>query len=222
MILHLLDGTEDHPVYQEFQVANLGRQHDFLKSAVEAGLKVGKAFLSTHILKALNYQAIVCLHTHAGEFRPCDVDVGKIQPARPWNVQALMDDLVNTVNRNWDAFDPIALAAFVLWRVNVIHPFINGNGRTARAGCYFVLCLKLNAWLPGKRNLPQLIDENHDEYVVALRAADAGDLSQLHIFLNRLVQEQLAEAFTGTADAAAQEDPILLPNVQATDDGPQP
>ena len=67
-----------------------------------------------------------------------------------YRVPALMDDFVNTVNRNWEQTDPVVLAAFVLWRLNNIHPFINGNGRTARACAYFVLCVRAGGWLAGQ------------------------------------------------------------------------
>lgn len=195
MILHLIaGGTENHPVYQELQVSNVARQYDFLLSAASASLSVGKSFLSTHIIKALNFHAITCLHTNAGEFRPCEVTVGTHTPPPFYLVQALMDDFVNTVNRAWDSTDPIALAAFVLWRLNNIHPFINGNGRTARVACYFVLCLKLEKLLPGTKMLPELINRNHEEYEGALRAADQGDSSALHNLLARLLKEQMDSA----------------------------
>lgn len=195
MILHLIaGGTEEHPVYREIQVSNNGRQYDFLLSAISASLQVGKAFLSTHVIKAFNFHAITCLHTNAGEFRPCEVTVGTHVPPRFYLVQALIDDFVNTVNRAWEAADPIPLAAWVLWRLNFIHPFINGNGRTARAACYFVLCLKLEKLLPGTKILPELLNHNHDEYELALRQADAGDLEPLHQLLHRLLIEQIASA----------------------------
>ena len=98
----------------------------------------------------------------------------------------MMDDFVNSVNRNWDSSDPVESAAFVLWKLNHIHPFINGNGRTARAVSYFVLCIKLGGWLEGDTILPQLLRANRDDYVTALKAADASlasgnlDLSALH------------------------------------------
>lgn len=197
MILHLIaGGTENHPVYQELQISNVGRQYDFLLSAVSASLNVGKPFLSTHIIKALNYHAITCLHTSAGEFRPCEVTVGTHVPPPFYLVQALMDDFVNSVNRAWSepSTDPIALAAYVLWRLNFIHPFINGNGRTARASCYFVLCLRLGKLLPGTKIIPELLNSVHDEYELALRAADQGDMNALHQLLHRLLQEQIASA----------------------------
>jgi len=126
--------------------------------------------------------------------------VGEYEPPAHYRVQALMDDFVNEVNRIWDSADAVALAAYVLWKLNFIHPFINGNGRTARAACYFVLCLKAGGWLRGSPILPELIKRNRDEYVQALQAVDASlfagalDISVLHAFLARLLEQQLGVA----------------------------
>ncbi len=65
------------------------------------------------------------------------------------------------------------LAAYVLWRLNHIHHFVNGNGRTARVTAYFVLCLASGGWLPGEKLLPERIVERRDDYVDALKQADA-------------------------------------------------
>ncbi len=199
MIIFELTETENHPVYQELEISNGNRQYDFLRSIVTASLKLGRPFLSQQIIKALNFQAICCLHTNAGEYRPCPVGVGIYQPPAHYRVQALMDDFVNQVNRRWETLDPVVMATFVLWRLNYIHPFINGNGRTARAASYFVLCVASGGWLPGSTILPELIRLHRDRYVAALQAADASsaagalDLSVLHALLQELLQLQLSE-----------------------------
>lgn len=119
-----------------------------------------------------------------------------------------MDDFINTVNRTWESADALALSAFVLWRLNHIHPFINGNGRTARAASYFVLCVKLGFWLPGATILPELLRRERPRYVEALRAADASikagslDLSQLHALMAELLEEQIASAAPPAAPTA--------------------
>ena len=157
MILYEILGTEESVVYQELQISNNIRQYDFLRSIVGASLAVQRPFVSSHVIKALNFQAITCLHTNAGEYRPCPVMVGAHSPPEHYRIQALMDDFVNLVNRSWESSEAVALATFVLWRLNHIHPFINGNGRTARAVSYFVLCLRANQWLPGLTILPELL-----------------------------------------------------------------
>jgi hypothetical protein len=192
-----LVGQEDHPVYQTLLIENLERQYSFLRSAVLASLALGRPVLSLEVVLSLNYHAISCLHGNAGKLRPCEVRVGDFVPAPHFEVPALMSMFIDEVNRNWERADPVFLAAFVLWRLNRIHPFVNGNGRTARVACYFVLCCKIGQWLGGDTILPELIRQNRDEYVAALKAADASlavglDLSALHGLLTRLLEEQLA------------------------------
>ena len=200
MILFELVGREDHPVYRKLEVSNGNRQYDFLRSIVEASLEIGKPFLSHQVIRAFNYHAITCLHTNPGEFRPCPVTVGPYTPPAHHRVPALMDDLINTVNRNWEQTDPVVLATYVLWRINNIHPFINGNGRTARAACYFVLCLRNGGLLPGKTILPELIRRERDAYCAALNIGHATndqgalDLTALHEIVSRLLNEQLQSA----------------------------
>jgi Fic family protein len=126
--------------------------------------------------------------------------VGAYRPPEHYRVQALMDDFVNSVNRMWDTADAIFLACFVLWRLNHIHPFINGNGRTARAASYFVACLKLGGLVRGSPILPELLKRDRSKYVAALQAADksfaagALDLTLLQNLVGLLLQEQIASA----------------------------
>jgi hypothetical protein len=203
ILFDLVGEDEHHPIYQELAISNGNRQYDFLKSLVDASIAVQRPFLSSHILKALNFHAITCLHTSAGEFRPCPVTVGTHSPPPHYRVEALMEDFVNMANRLWETTDDLVLAAWVLWRLNWIHPFINGNGRTARAACYFVLCLKANRWLPGSPILPELLVRERDRYVVALQQADAaGNLVPLHALLGELIDEQIGPAAPVPAAAA--------------------
>jgi Fic family protein len=201
MILFELTNTEDHPVYRALEVANGNRQYYFLQSIVAAALDMQRPFLSQYIIKALNFQAITCLHINAGEYRPCQVHVGDHEPPPFFRVPALMDDFVNDVNRNWENSDPVALSTYVLWRLNNIHPFINGNGRTARAASYFVLCLKLGGWPQGTTILPELIRQNREAYCEALQKAHVSfaekgspDLADLHGIVSNLLGVQLASA----------------------------
>lgn len=200
MILIDLTGGENHEVYQKLEIENGSRQYDFLRSLVQTAIAIKRPFLSQTVLKALNFHAIACLHTSAGMYRPCGVTVGDYQPPPEFQVPDLMDDFINQVNRAWSESDPVALAAHVLWRLNYIHPFINGNGRTARAACLFTLCVKLGGWLPGSPILPELIRRNREEYVGIMKQVDASakegsvNLVPLQEFLERLLKEQLASA----------------------------
>ena len=202
-----LQPTENDKAYQTLQVANLKRKYSFLNSIVQTTLDTQRVYVSQTVIKAFNFQALVCLHAGAGEYRPCEVKIGNGEHHKPpmWiHVQSQMDDLVNQINRNWDKIDPIYLAAYALWRLNWIHPFVNGNGRTARVTAYYILCLKFGGMLEGEIQLPELLrrrrGDSDDPYVAALRQADntakkgAVDLTDLHILLSDLLKEQLESA----------------------------
>ena len=84
-----------------------------------------------------------------------------------------MDRSFSLIHENWAIADhPTLWAAFALWRLNWIHPFVEGNGRTARAACYYLLCLKHGQLLPGSKIVPERIRENRAPYYAALKAAD--------------------------------------------------
>jgi Fic family protein len=82
------------------------------------------------------------------------------------------------VNDHWSSTSAVHLAAYVLWKLNWIHPFADGNGRTARAVAYVVLSIKLDSLLPGAPTIPEQIAGNKRPYYEALEVADkhlAGD-----------------------------------------------
>ena len=82
-----------------------------------------------------------------------------------------VEELCDYVNDNWDK-SPVHLAAYVLWRLNWIHPFTDGNGRTARALSYVVLCIRLGYRLPGTNTIPEQISRDKMPYYRALESAD--------------------------------------------------
>lgn len=196
MILFDLAESESHPTYQSMAISNGDRQFSFLQSLVSAAIASNQHYISETILKALNFYAIACLHTSAGQYRPCEVQVGPHVPPPYFRVPGMMDTFINSVNRAWEVADPVELAAFIVWRLNYIHPFINGNGRTARAAAYFALCVKLGGWLPGSPILPARLKSDAD-YTAAIRLGDASfsqgklDLSAMHQLITRLLTEQV-------------------------------
>ncbi|HET6200948.1 MAG TPA: Fic family protein, partial [Candidatus Acidoferrales bacterium] len=112
-----------------------------------------------------------------------------------------MDRFFSLVHENWTTIDhPTFLAAYALWRLNWIHPFVEGNGRTARAACYYLICMKQGRLLQGKKIVPERIRENRQQYYDALSAADRAwdngqlDVTQLANYLAELLKAQLSEA----------------------------
>ena len=110
-----------------------------------------------------------------------------------------MDRFTTTIHENWYIWTPTELAAYGLWRLNWIHPFIEGNGRTARAACYYLLCVRSGALLAGRKILPERIKEDRNGYEAALKAADTAwdnghlDFAAMEDYLAALVQAQLQD-----------------------------
>lgn len=62
--------------------------------------------------------------------RPAGAEVNPY--ADPWDIAVKMAELVDWANEAQDKLHPVDYAAQLHWRFVIIHPFIDGNGRTAR------------------------------------------------------------------------------------------
>lgn len=127
----------------------------------------------SHIL-ALHRAALEGISVLAGVWRPAGVEIGgsKHTPPQAYEVPERIEELCDYVNERWTEKKPLHLAAYVMWRLNWIHPFTDGNGRTSRAVSYLVLCVRLKALLPGKLTIPQQIEQDRTPYYKALEEAD--------------------------------------------------
>ena len=189
---------EDLALFNWVQEQNLLRQYDLLTNCIEIGVPRGAEAFDVYTLWALNYAAVSNICEFGGRFRKEPIYVGNHVPPHFRDVPNLMDRFVSFVHENWKfSDDPTTIAAYVLWRLNWIHPFIEGNGRTARAACYFVLCLQYGGLLPGNKIVPERIRENRKPYYSALKAADRAwedghfDVSELSKYLQKLLKQQL-------------------------------
>lgn len=200
-VFDIVGGSEAHPVYQGLEASNRDRQYSFLESVTRASLELGAPHLTHDIVRALNHHAIAHLHVAPGQFRHQQVavmtgDHVEFMPPKAYVVESLIGDFLFTARQLWDQVNPLHLGAYVLWKINAIHPFVNGNGRTARAACYFVICTRLGSWLGGRVLLPELLRIHRGRYIVALKHADnTGDLSELIRLLDELIGLQISDQY---------------------------
>lgn len=192
--------SENSQLYTSIEEKNLLRQYDLLTNCIEIGLKKGIDAFDKYTLWALNAAATANICQHGGRFRRQPIYVGNHIPPHFDKVSDLMDEFISVIHEGWDSpdlADPTTLAAYTLWRINWIHPFIEGNGRTARAACYYILCMRQGRLLGGNRTVPELIRENRAEYYDALAAADRRwaeghfDVSKLAKYLDKLLYLQV-------------------------------
>jgi Fic family protein len=182
------------------QEQNLLRQYDLLTNCIEIGLIKGVEAFDKYTLWTLNAAAVSNIAQFGGRFREQPIYVGNHIPPHFDNVPNLVDQLLSVVHENWDVVDhPTVLPAYVLWRLNWIHPFIEGNGRTARAACYYLICLRHGALLPGKKTVPERIREDRQPFYAALKEADQHwvngqfNVNALAEYLAGLLLAQLSE-----------------------------
>lgn len=114
---------------------------------------------------ALDERGLAVADEHTGELLvqfPPDRDVGP-----------MIDALLAWVNsRDAETLHPVVRAALFHQRFTAIHPFRDGNGRTARA---LTTLLLWRAGFPAEiLVLQRILDERRDAYVASLRAADRG------------------------------------------------
>lgn len=190
----------DNPeLYTRVQEQNLLRQYDLLTNCIELGLVQGPTAFDKYTLWALNHVAVANISQFGGRFREEPIYVGNHIPPHFNEVPDLMDRFISAIHENWYILSPTQLAAYGLWRLNWVHPFTEGNGRTARAICYYLLCVRHGALLPGSKIVPERIRENREQYVEALRAADLAwaegqlDISEMEAYLAGLLEAQLKD-----------------------------
>ena len=196
---------KDNPaLFAKIQEQNLLRQYDLLSNCIEIGLEKGIESFDKYTLWALNYAAVANISQFGGRYREEPIYVGNHIPPHFKDVPNQMDRFFSVVHENWTLWDhPTLIPAYALWRLNWIHPFVEGNGRTARAACYYLICMKQGRLLGGKKIVPERIREDRDPYVEALRAADGAwnqghfNVTSLAEYLSVLRKAQLTDAAQG-------------------------
>jgi Fic family protein len=152
---------------------------------------------------ALHRAALDGISAYAGNFRPAGVKIegSRHEPPGAHLVAERVEEMCDYVNDNWSS-TAVHLAAYIMWRLNWIHPFADGNGRTSRILSYVVLCIRSGLVLPGTNTIPEQIAENRNPYFEALDAADAAfrdrkiiDVSAMERLLEGHLAKQLASAY---------------------------
>jgi Fic family protein len=198
------------------EALNTLRQYDRMVEIINETLRQPQRFrLRPSAIQELNRISIKNIEAEAGRWRdvPIVIDGSNHQPPVPEQVPKHVDDLCDYVNDHWDDRSPFHLAAYVMWRLNWIHPFVDGNGRTTRAVSYYVLCAKLGFHMPGVTTVAEMIAQNKDPYYEALEAADAAeqkgtlDVSEMEYLLSDLLAKQMVLALQ-RAEAPSMQDQI--------------
>ena len=187
----------------EAEARNGLKQYDFGMQVVHQALDRGAFKLRVSVVLALQREALAGISAYAGNFRPAGVEIlgSKHKPVEAHLVAERIEEMCDYVNDHWNDATAIHLASYIMWRLNWIHPFSDGNGRTSQILSYVILCIKTGSVLPGTPTIPEQIVENRNLYFAALDAADAAfvngdiDLSVMEELLSGMLAVQLKNAY---------------------------
>jgi Fic family protein len=202
------------PDRADVEAKNALRQFDLLRELIVAGVADASFRLRPSTIGKLNQRAVEGLVPSPGATRTDDIDImGSSHVPPVWSeVTGLLEEMCDYVNQHWRTKTPLHLSAYVMWRLNWIHPYPDGNGRTSRAVSYLVLCVATGYLLPGEITIPHQIAADKRAYYRALEAADhafsAGSLevTAMEELLKSYLAKQLLQVVT-----KASGEPIEVP-----------
>lgn len=133
--------------------------------------------LTEEFIKRLHGKMFGDVWAWAGAFRVTERNIG-IDPARiPIELRMALDDARHWVENT--TYPPDEIAVRFHHRLVAIHPFPNGNGRTARLMADLLVDrLRQEPFTWGRVSLTD-VSETRTRYLAALRAADGYDIAPL-------------------------------------------
>ncbi len=162
--------------------------------------------ISQHLIRQLQSLVIEPIDkTISGVLRTGEVAVtgASHQPPSATEVPYLMSNLISWFGHNQKRLHPIELSAIIHHKLVSIHPFVDGNGRTARLLMNIILMQK---------GYPLVIILKNDRktYYEALSKADNGNLTPFIILITRAVERSL-DIYLETLDITKVKEDKFLP-----------
>ncbi|MGY6649734.1 Fic family protein [Wenyingzhuangia sp. IMCC45574] len=156
-------------------------------------------FINEFIEQDLNFKFIIDLHSImtrkteaeycSGDFRTKEVYVtdhvdGEVAHIPPDYIEVnnLMKELCEFINNDKEFIHPIVKASILHFMIGYIHPFLDGNGRTARALFYWYL-IKKDYSLINNISISKVILESRTQYDKAFLKTE-NDENDLNYFIN--------------------------------------
>src|SRR5258708_22520111 len=108
------------------------RQYDAAIGAIHNALDRGSFNLRPSLILGLQREALAGISSYAGNYRPGVVAIegSKHEPAGAHLVPELIEDMCDYVNDHWNESTPIHLAAYLMWRFNLLFPFSHSHAHT--------------------------------------------------------------------------------------------
>jgi Fic family protein len=162
------------------------RNHPEAIEYVEGLAKAGGSLTEVDVL-TLHRLIMEGVDEGAGRYREAGVRIAGAVFSLPKSteVSAMMRSLLDWLDRNLEELSPVELAAVFHHRFVSIHPFAEGNGRTARLLMNLILMRNSYAFIVSVSR------QDRDKYIRALREADQGSLSDFVNYVARCAERTL-------------------------------
>jgi fido (protein-threonine AMPylation protein) len=174
----------------EREIENQGHVAEYFAEFVSQG----RTRITEGVLLDIHRLTIEGIYPCAGNYRDArtrvEITGTKHKPSHPAIVQSDVRDMLEWLYDGGRNQSPMHRAAYVLWKVNAIHPFNGGNGRVARALAYLIILVEVAPVFAGE-SLPTKLKARKAEYLNALQAADNGSLGPLEQLVLECFQAQL-------------------------------
>jgi len=146
-----------------------------------------KSELTEEVILQLHKLIMSNITEDAGHYRTTGVKItgATFMPPPSSQVKPRIDELLKWLRENPDELTPIELAAVFHHRFVQIHPFSEGNGRTARL---LMNALLMKAEYPFIATVPKL---DRSKYLKTLAEADSGNTSNFVNFIARCAEKAL-------------------------------
>ena len=172
----------DKSLREHFEVTNHREAIVFVESLVNQGRRI-----TPHHVRQIHKLVLSQIDDeNAGQYRSTPVRIAGVDhiPPEAWEIPRLVTEWGDWLNDHHNKIHPINRAALAHHRLVAIHPFIDGNGRTAR--------LVLNLILMQAGYPPTIIHNfQRKQYYRVLAQADDGSPEPLVNFLGRNVERSL-------------------------------
>lgn len=171
--------------------------------------------LSEHSIR--NLHALVVKNTeqeYAGRYRNINVMIGGADHTPPDAslVPAQMNELLAWIKKEQKKLSAVELAAILHHKLVYIHPFVDGNGRTARLVMNIVLMQK-------GYPLVVILKNDRKKYYRVLDQADKGEYTPLVAFVAQAVERSL-DLYLNTLNPKASEREQFFSLAELADDIP--
>lgn len=147
-----------------------------------------KHTVSEQLIRSLQHLIIKEIEdSDAGRYRQGSVRItgSSHKPPDAFKIPKLMEDLTAWIKKNTKKLHPVQLAALAHHKLVNIHPFTDGNGRTARLFMNLILMQK---------GYPMVVILKNDrqKYYRALEKADKGNTDDIEKFIAQAVERSMS------------------------------